>query len=455
MCARLRWSTGPLVLVEISTHRPNEDTGDAQPSRLWLKPGCAGKRAARDPGGLQPRQSAKAFMAAITILILDPSQRRQIRKLITSPKLAAPRKHVVTSLLHGVQHPTAESRNEHTHQGLLFWAETQHQALILKPLRGEAAREAQRLRARAQCVLTALSYRRTRFRPQPALWKNPVFSGLVCRSALKDHIFDTLWPEHCQQRRSRVLCTSSAVLASAACTSYNWTANSTAVESEKWRIAWGVLPLHWLRYAARGIAIARNWILLATATWHAPTRSCQPRKLPRPAVPTSQFSTTRPQRDMEKSHRADTFSINGNKGPEIPNLGTKGSFRTPSSARENLKFEVGERFKQVLAPVVFQPQASPPPTIGVAPDRDLQAQTQVAGPPASAPENTNRLVIRHAPLVLYPWMRVAHFCHLQKPRRSLVHVNLALRCGVMSVDFCSFADSACEDFFQGSKRINY
>jgi hypothetical protein len=296
-----------------------------------------------------------------TILILDPSQRRQIRKLITSPKLAAPRKHVVTSLLHGVQHPTAESRNEHTHQGLLFWAETQHQALILKPLRGEAAREAQRLRARAQCVLTALSYRRTRFRPQPALWKNPVFSGLVCRSALKDHIFDTLWPEHCQQRRSCVFCTSSAVLASAACTSYNWTANSTAVESEKWRIAWGVLPLHWLRYAARGIAIARNWILLATATWHAPTRSCQPRKLPRPAVPTSQFSTTRPQRDMEKSHRADTFSINGNKGPEIPNLGTKGSFRTPSSARENLKFEVGERFKQVLAPVVFQAQASPPP----------------------------------------------------------------------------------------------
>jgi len=308
---------------------------------------------------------------------------------------------------------------------------------ILKPLRGEAAREAQRLRARAQCVLTALSYRRTRFRPQPTLWKNPVFSGLVCRSALKDHIFDTLWPEHCQQRRSRVFCTSSAVLAPAT------TGRRTAQRSNQkngatlgaccpcigsgtpyagsrspgtgfcWQLQPGTLP-HVLANLASCHGLLCQHLNSQprdlNATWRSPIEQT---------------------RFQSMAIRAQRSQISVQRDLSARLLLRRGRIRSSKWENGSSKCSLRLSFKHKLSP----------PTIGVAPDRDLQAQTQVAGPPASAPENTNRLVIRHAPLVLYPWMRVAHFCHLQKPRRSLVHVNLALRCGVMSVDFCSFADS--------------
>jgi hypothetical protein len=56
------------------------------------------------------------------------------------------------------------------------------------------------------------------------------------------------------------------------------------------------------------------------------------------------------------------------------------------------------------------------PAIGAASESDLQAQTQVSGPPASAPKNANRLLIRRS-VTLYP-LAVSIFyrlwCHLQR-----------------------------------------
>src|SRR5882757_9984500 len=109
------------------------------------------------------------------------------------------------------------------------------------------------------------------------------------------------------------------------------TANSKATESEKWRNAGVVRPLHWLRY---GFAIARNWILLATAP--APT-------VPTPGllsyctrtVPYSMFlpchailesankgrtSSSQPRASPDSCH-PDTFSMKINKDPKDARFG--------------------------------------------------------------------------------------------------------------------------------------
>ena len=112
----------------------------------------------------------------------------------------------------------------------------------------------------------------------------------------------------------------------------------------------------------RGIAIARNWMLLATATWHALMGSCHGK-----LCQLLNFSTTRSQRDIEKSYQADTFSINSNKGPEIVDLGTKGSSAVLLWRGKNSKcVENGFRGLSFRLPSRHKLSS---PTIGVTPER--------------------------------------------------------------------------------------
>jgi hypothetical protein len=106
------------------------------------------------------------------------------------------------------------------------------------------------------------------------LWKNKLVSlrssvVQLCYSGLKVHAPES----QASQSHPRVFDSSPTLLhpagpAGSAGTagSCSLTANSKATESEKWRNARVVRPLHWLRY---GFVIARNWILLATTP--APT----------------------------------------------------------------------------------------------------------------------------------------------------------------------------------------